>query len=87
MNSDRETLKIAIQFLQLGTLVLGVAGVFLTIGKRDAALDVNTQEIQSLRDIASDLVKTSIEATTTNREQDRSLADLRNRLLALEREK
>ena len=84
MNPDRENLKLVVQFLQLATLILGVAGVFLTIGKRDARLETNTQEIQSLRDIASDLVKTSIEATTTNREQDRSLTDLRNRLSALE---
>ena len=85
MKSDRENLKLVVQFLQLATLILGVAGVFLTIGKRDARLETNTQEIESLRDIASDLVKTSIEATTTNREQDRSLTDLRNRLVALER--
>lgn len=84
MNPDRENLKLVVQFLQLATLILGVAGVFLTIGKRDARLETNTQEIQSLRDIASDLVKTSIEATTTNREQDRSLDDLRKRLSALE---
>jgi len=87
MNSDqhRETLKIVVQFLQLGTLVLGVAGMFLTIGRRDATLDVNTAEIQQLRDIASDLVKTSIQTTTTNREQDRRLEELRDRLDALER--
>tara|TARA_Y100001938_G_scaffold147947_1_gene230376 strand:- start:779 stop:1048 length:270 start_codon:yes stop_codon:yes gene_type:complete len=87
MNSDqnRETLKIVVQFLQLATLVIGVGGLFLTIGRRDANLDQNTAEILQLRDIASDLVKTSIETTTTNREQDRRLEELRDRLDALER--
>ena len=87
MNQDqhRETLKIVVQFLQLGTLVLGVAGLFLSVGRRDATLDVNTAEIQQLRDIASDLVKTSITTSTTNREQDRRLEELRDRLDALER--
>ena len=87
MNSDqhRETLKIVVQFLQLATLVIGVAGLFLSVGRRDQTLDQNTAEILQLRDIASDLVKTSIETTTTNREQDRRLEELRERLDALER--
>tara|TARA_R100001510_G_scaffold57761_1_gene67562 strand:- start:3244 stop:3513 length:270 start_codon:yes stop_codon:yes gene_type:complete len=87
MNSDqhRETLKIVVQFLQLATLVIGVAGLFLSVGRRDQTLDQNTAEILQLRDIASDLVKTSIETTTTNREQDRRLEELRDRLDALER--
>lgn len=87
MNSDqhRETLKIVVQFLQLATLVIGVAGIFLSVGRRDQTLDQNTAEILQLRDIASDLVKTSIETTTTNREQDRRLVELRDRLDALER--
>ena len=87
MKSDqnRMNIGIAVQFLQLGTLVLGVAGMFLSIGRRDATLEVNSAEIRQLRDIASDLVKTSIQTTTTNREQDRRLEELRDRLDALER--
>ena len=71
--------------MQLATLVLGVGGLFLAVGRRDATLDVNTGEINQLRDIASDLVKTSITTSTTNREQDRRLEELRDRLDALER--
>ena len=87
MNQDqhRETVKIVVQFLQLATLVLGVGGLFLSVGRRAATLDVNTGEINQLRDIASDLVKTSITTSTTNREQDRRLEELRDRLDALER--
>ena len=79
----RQTVQTVIQFLQLGTLVIGVAGLFLTVGRKDARLESNTTEIAELRDIASDLVKASIESTTTNREQDRRLDDLRNRLARL----
>ena len=87
MNADqhRETLKIVVQFLQLATLVIGVAGLFLSVGRRDQQLDQNTAEIVQLRDIASELLMTSIETTTTNREQDRRLEELRLRLEALER--
>ena len=73
-----------LQGLQLVTLVIGVAGLFLTVGRRDARLETNTVEIDDLRDIASDLVKASIEATTTNREQDRQLDDLRIRIHKME---
>ena len=87
MKSDQNRLHLGpdVQFLQLGTLILGVAGMFLSIGRRDATLEVNSAEIRQLRDIASDLVKTSIQTTTTNREQDRRLEELRDRLDALER--
>tara|TARA_R110001583_G_scaffold86545_1_gene226037 strand:- start:3220 stop:3486 length:267 start_codon:yes stop_codon:yes gene_type:complete len=81
---NRQTVTVILQALQLVTLVIGVAAVFLTVGRRDERLSQNTNEIAELRDIASDLVKTSIEATTTNRDQDRSLDDLRTRLARLE---
>ena len=82
-NTNREALTMAIQTAQLITLVIGVGGIFMAIGKRDAAISTNTTEISELRDIATDLVRASVEATTTNREQDRRLDDLRNRLARL----
>jgi len=81
---NRQTVTVILQAMQLITLVVGVATIFLTVGRRDERLSQNTSEIAELRDIASDLVKTSIEATTTNRDQDRSLDDLRTRLARLE---
>jgi hypothetical protein len=83
-DARRSTLAIVAQFLNLAVLVIGVAGVFLSVGRRDERQKTNTAEIRDLRDIATDLVKASIESTTTNREQDRRLDDLRNRLAALE---
>ena len=80
----KQTVTVVLQCLQLITLLIGVAGLFLTVGRKDARLETNTNEIADLRDIASDLVKASIESTTTNRAQDRSLDDLRTRLARLE---
>jgi hypothetical protein len=77
-------LQTAIQTGQLVVLVIAVAGLFATIGRRDAVIDSNAGEIRELRGISADLVKTSIEATTTNREQDRRLDDLRDRLARME---
>ncbi len=76
-----------LQALQLITLLVGVASVFLVVGRKDARLDQNTAEIGELRDIAQDLVRTSVEATSTNRDQDRQLDDLRARLMTLENQR
>jgi len=81
---NRATLTVAIQFLQLLTLFAAVAGITLSLGRKDERLSVNSSEIEELRNIASDLVRTSIETQTTNRSQDRQLDDLRTRLANLE---
>ena len=82
-----QTVSMLLQFFQLVTLLLGCAGIFLSIGRRDANITTNSQEIAELRDIASDLLKTSIESTTTNRDQDRRLNELRDRISRLENSK
>ncbi len=81
---NRYGMTMLLQSLQLITLVIGVAGLFLAVGRKDARLETNSSEIVELRDIASDLVKASIEATTTNRDQDRRLDDLRERIHRME---
>jgi hypothetical protein len=81
---NRDTVSVVVQFLQLATLVIGVAGIFLTVGRKDARLETNTKEISDLRSIASDLVRASVESTGTNRDQDRQLDDLRARIARLE---
>lgn len=83
--TNKANLGVVIQFFQLATLIIGVAGLFLTVGRKDARLEQNTVEITELKDIASELAKTSVELTVTDREQDRRLDDLRERLANLER--
>ena len=84
MTDKPKHLQEVISVLQLTVLTIGVAGVFLAIGRKDATLDQNSSEIADLRDIASDLARASVESTTTNRNQDRQLDDLRSRLARLE---
>ena len=81
---NRQTVAIVVQSLQLIMLVIGVAGVFVVIGNRDQRLSQNTTDIAELKDISGDLLRTSVEATTSNRDQDRRLDELRDRLRALE---
>lgn len=84
-DNQKASVGVVIQFLQLATLIIGVAGLFLTVGRKDARLEQNTVEIAELKDIASELAKASVESTVTDREQDRRLDDLRERLANLER--
>jgi hypothetical protein len=83
-DNQKANLGVVIQFFQLATLIVGVAGLFLTVGRKDARLEQNTLEIAELKDIASELAKASVESTMTDREQDRRLDDLKGRLARLE---
>lgn len=83
-DNHKASLGVVIQFFQLATLIVGVAGLFLTVGRKDARLEQNTVEIAELKDIASEIAKASVESTITNREQDRRLDDLKSRLARLE---
>ena len=88
MNGETKTnLQVVVQWLQLITLVVGVAGLFLTVGRKDAKLDANTVEIGQLRDIAADLVRATVESTSNNISQDRQIDDLRDRVARLEQNK
>ena len=80
----RLQLTTALQIAQTVTIILGVAGLFLTLGRKDQILETNAQDIQELRDIATDLARASTEATMTNRSQDRRLDEIRDRLTRLE---
>jgi len=73
-----------IQVLQLVLLAGTISGLALTLGRKDAALSRNSEEIAELTDISFELVRTTIESTATNREQDRRLDDLRERITTLE---
>ena len=86
--TDTKNLQIAtvVQVLQLVLLTATIAGLALTLGRKDASLTRNSEEIRELKDISLDLVRTSIEATGTNRDQDRRLDELRERIIILESE-
>jgi len=83
-SNHRDAVQFALQTAQLLTLVIGVGGLFMAMGRRDANLETNTGEIEKLRSIATDLASASVESTSTNRSQDRQLDDLRDRIARLE---
>ena len=74
----------ALQIAQIVVVALGVAGLFLAVGRKDPVLEASVQDIAELREIASDLARASVESAMTDRNQDRRLDEIRDRLLRLE---
>jgi len=70
--------------LQLAVLIIGVGGVFFTIGVRDAALEDAVAEVSELKSISSDLVKAQVLSSAKDGEHDRILNDILRRLERLE---
>lgn len=80
----QQTVQIIVQFLQLFMLVVGVGGLFMSLGSKTERLEQNTTEIRQLREIAQDLLSTTVEVKTSDRLQEQRLEDIRARLSRLE---
>ena len=72
------------QFLQLVVLIMGVAGVFTHLGKRDSQLMHNTEDIKEMSRIASDLLETQITSAPNEPMLFSSLESLKVRVSLLE---
>ena len=72
--------------LQLLVLIIGVAAIFMTIGRRDQQLNDAVLDLNKLGDIVHELVKAQVVGATKDGEHDRILSDLSTRISALERQ-
>lgn len=66
------------------TLIIGIVCAVMVLGKRDAHIARNIQDIKELRLISEDLLKTSISVQMTNKFQEQQLAALLDRVHRLE---
>ena len=73
-----------INLLQLIVLVITVATVFMSLGRRDEQLKSATRNLGELENIAQDLVKSQVAGVTKDAEHDRVLDDLKDRVYRLE---
>jgi len=78
-------LSIYVAFMQLAILTIGVVTVILKLGKRDAIIDRNMDELMVLKDITKDLVKTDIENGKNIITIYGELKELRHRIEVLEK--
>jgi hypothetical protein len=54
-------LAIFVSFMQLAILTIGVVTVIVRLGKREALIESNADELRQLKEITKDLVKADIE--------------------------
>ena len=66
------------------SIVLGLVMIPVEIGRRDQILTTQQKNVDELRNVVSDLVKSTINLSGTDRVHDRDLLDLRSRLDRLE---
>ena len=76
-----------LQGLQLIVLVIGVATVFTTVGKKEQIITHTAQNLAELENIVHELVKSQVSSATKDSEHDRVLDDLRVRIYKLEQER
>jgi len=77
-------LAFAISLMQLFVLVVGVAGVFVTLGRKDAILERQDRDISELRGIAQDLVKAQVLGAANDQRHHEALQAVGVRLDRLE---
>ncbi len=81
---NQTVLGSTIQMLQLVVLIIGVAGIFLTIGRKDQALETNQQQVSDLRLICSDLARVVGSLSISDASQTEQLRSIDQRLDRLE---
>lgn len=83
-NSKPTAVASTVQMLQLTVLVIGVAGMFMMIGRRDQVLNTNQDQISELRLICSDLARVVGSLSISDASQTAQLHSIDVRLNRLE---
>ena len=86
MSKEKEGMNIgmAIQLLQVLVLAAGLAGVFVKLGKSQAAQEHNSMELTELKDIVQELARTQVEFASTSAVHAERIDALRIRVDRLE---
>jgi len=85
-NSERTEFHIqtVLHGLQALMLIVGVATVFMAVGRKDQQIESTESNLNQLQTIVQDLVKAQVEAMTKDSEHDRVLVELKQRIYRLE---
>lgn len=81
---NQTVLGSTIQMLQLVALIIGVAGIFLAIGRKDQVLETNQAQVSDLRLICSDLARVVGSLSISDASQTEQLRSIDQRLSRLE---
>ena len=85
-NSERTEFHIqtVLHGLQALMLIIGVATVFMAVGRKDQQIESTESNLNQLQTIVQDLVKAQVEGMTKDSEHDRVLVELKQRIYRLE---
>ena len=78
------TLGTVISVVQLVVLVVGVGGIFQTMGRKDAILERQDRDLTELRAIVGDLVKSQVLGAANDSKHGETLTSIAVRLDRLE---
>lgn len=84
-NKKEFSLSIALQWLQLIVLTIGVAGFFTVLGSKNEVINRTTSDLSELKNIVQDLVKSQITFAVNDGRHQEMLDDLRIRVFDLEK--
>ena len=84
-DQGKNTISQVVQILQLFALIIGVAGMFVFIGKRDQQLTQVSVDLDKLIGAVNDLARAQASMAMSDSAQTRSLEDIQRRLNELER--
>jgi len=77
-------LNFLVSIFQLLAIVIGILTLSFKIGKRDAVIDQNSRELEALKEITKDLVRTDIEQGRNIAVIISEMKELRHRMERLE---
>lgn len=77
-------LSFLVSIFQLLAIVIGILTLSFKIGKRDAVIDHNSRELEALKEITKDLVRTDIEQGKNIAVIISEMKELRHRVERLE---
>jgi|TARA_R100000084_G_scaffold96376_1_gene50239 hypothetical protein len=84
VKNKHETIALALQVAQLLVIAFGISALAVNIGRKDASLTHATEDIRALQTISSDLVRATIESTSSINYHRERIENLRERVTALE---
>jgi len=84
-DQQKSTVATVLSALQLGVLVVGVAGMFMMIGRRDQQLTEATTDIEKLAGVVNDLAKAQASSAVLDAVHAKELQQIQQRLIEIER--
>ena len=74
-------------WVQVGVFAIGLGGLAVSIGRRDATIDQHASQLGELKSITTDLVKAQLSLSGNDQVLAQRLQDLERRLASLEKTK